>query len=300
MKRSCQALLLFAAVACGLLALCAESTPLDDYVAKDDGVYSYYDTGLVLEGMSPRGGVPTPWKGYVLNMTSQLWLTPEDSTQPVWWHILVVVVPETVVHTDKAILWITGGDNDEDSSPVPAATDEDMVVTANLAVNTGTVCAALFQVPNQHITFYGDPLLKRRSEDSLVAYGWAHFLDYPDEPEWLLLLPMTKAAVKAMDTVENYVKNQVQQPQQQQQQQQQQQEEDSGRGASAGAGATINQWGVAGASKRGWTTWLTAAAVTDRVMLAAPVVFDELNITANLHHHYQAYGGWSFAFQVII
>ena len=104
MKRSCQALLLFAAVACGLLALCAESTPLDDYVAKDDGVYSYYDTGLVLEGMSPRGGVPTPWKGYVLNMTSQQWLTPEDSTQPVWWHILVVVVPPPYFHAPYLLL----------------------------------------------------------------------------------------------------------------------------------------------------------------------------------------------------
>ena len=108
----------------------------------------------------------------MLNMTSQQWLTPEDSTRPIWWHILVVVVPETVTHNDTGMLWITGGNN-EGSGVIPSAEDEDIVVTANLAVNTGTVCGALFQVPNQHITFSGDPLQKQRSEDSLVAYGWA-------------------------------------------------------------------------------------------------------------------------------
>lgn len=85
---------------------------------------------------------------------------------------------------------------------------------------------------------------------------------------------MTKAAVKAMDTVEDFIKHSDEMSQ-----------------------STIVKWGVTGASKRGWTTWLTAAVVTDRVFLAAPVVYDELNFTHNLHHHYQAYGGWTWAFQ---
>ena len=32
------------------------SNPLDDYVAKDDGLFSYYDTGIRMEGKSPRSG----------------------------------------------------------------------------------------------------------------------------------------------------------------------------------------------------------------------------------------------------
>ncbi|CAF1225208.1 unnamed protein product, partial [Didymodactylos carnosus] len=51
-----------------------------------------------------------------------------------------------------------------------------------------------------------------------------------------------------------------------------------------------------GASKRGWTTWLTGA-VDSRVIGIIPIVMDELNFLANIKHHYQAYGGWSFAIE---
>jgi len=53
---------------------------------------------------------------------------------------------------------------------------------------------------------------------------------------------------------------------------------------------------VAGASKRGWTTWLVGA-VDKRVIAMCPLVMDLLNLVKNIHHHYQAYGGWSFALQ---
>lgn len=48
-------------------------------------------------------------------------------------------------------------------------------------------------------------------------------------------------------------------------------------------------------SKRGWTTW-TTAAVDKRVIAFAPLVMDLLNVIQNTHHHYRALGGWSFAF----
>jgi len=51
---------------------------------------------------------------------------------------------------------------------------------------------------------------------------------------------------------------------------------------------------VAGASKRGWTTW-TTAAVDKRIIACIPLVMDELNFAKNVKHHYSAYGGWSFA-----
>ena len=55
-----------------------------------------------------------------------------------------------------------------------------------------------------------------------------------------------------------------------------------------------SQFIVGGASKRGFATW-AIGAVDPRVMGLVPIVNDELNIVKNLHHHYRAYGGWSFA-----
>ena len=51
---------------------------------------------------------------------------------------------------------------------------------------------------------------------------------------------------------------------------------------------------VSGASKRGWTTW-TTAAVDTRVIAIAPAVIDMLNVEPSFVHHYRAYGDWSDA-----
>lgn len=47
-------------------------------------------------------------------MTSQRWLTdadfsPESESGSIWWHYLVVIVPDEVKYTRNATLWITGG-----------------------------------------------------------------------------------------------------------------------------------------------------------------------------------------------
>ena len=55
-----------------------------------------------------------------------------------------------------------------------------------------------------------------------------------------------------------------------------------------------SQFIVGGASKRGFTTW-AVGAVDPRVMGIVPIVMDELNFVKNMHHHFRAYGGWSFA-----
>ena len=107
---------------------------------------------------------------------------------------------------------------------------------ANIAVATHSVVAELRMVPNQPLTFSDDG--KPRVEDEMIAYTWDKFLRTGDE-SWPARLPMTKAAVRAMDTVTAYA-------------------------AGLPAKVKVDRFVVSGASKRGWTTW-TTAAVDDRV-----------------------------------
>ncbi len=45
--------------------------------------------------------------GYIWNFTSQQWLTSTDSSQSVWWHHLVIIVPDNVDPTcDMGTLYV--------------------------------------------------------------------------------------------------------------------------------------------------------------------------------------------------
>ncbi|CAE7854990.1 unnamed protein product, partial [Symbiodinium microadriaticum] len=85
------------------------------------------------------------------------------------WHILVVIVPDTVVWKRNASLWVTGWSN---TSPLPTAKDEDVILAAELAMGTNMIMGSLFQIPNEHIIFSSDPLQKSRSEDAIIAFTW--------------------------------------------------------------------------------------------------------------------------------
>ena len=85
---------------------------------------------------------------------------------------------------------------------------------------------------------------------------------------------MTKAGVKAMDTVQAFFTS------------------DTAPEEIQNLGVNPTQFVVAGASKRGWATWMVGA-VDPRVMAIIPVVMDELNFAENIKHHYRSYGGWS-------
>lgn len=119
------------------------------------------------------------------------------------------------------------------------------------AVATGSVGADLKQIPNQPTVFKADPTQRQRGEDRIIAWTWKTFIENPDDPSILLRLPMTKAAVRAMDTIIEFSKEK--------------------------AGIDIKKFMIAGASKRGWTTW-TTAAVDKRVFMAAPIVMDMLSL----------------------
>src|SRR5205085_8656729 len=121
----------------------------------------------------------------------------------------------------------------------------------DMAVRTKSVIAELRMIPNEPLTFAGET--KSRTEDEIIAYTWEKFLKTGDET-WPLRLPMTKAAVRAMDTITAF----------------------SASTENGKAKATVAKFMVSGGSKRGWTTW-TTAAVDDRVVAIVPYVIDCLN-----------------------
>ena len=200
-------------------------------------------------------------KVYVINMTSQTWRSTSEVNRTLWKHWLTIIVPNDVA-SDTALLWINGGSNNR---PAPSGPDGMLV---EIALQSKTVVADLRMVPNQPLVFTDDPG-NQRHEDAIIAYTFDKFLKTED-PTWPLLLPMVKSAVRAMDTVQSHVDK-----------------------ATAGK-LKINHFVVAGGSKRGWTTWLTAA-VDKRVRAIAPIVIDVLNMGVQMQHHYAAYGFYSSA-----
>jgi len=202
-----------------------------------------------------------PGKGqttHVLEMTSQAWLTTNEVDRPLWKHWLTIVRPDTVAHS-TALLFITGGAND---GKVPKSADGNLV---QVALATKSVVAELRMVPNQPLVFAGET--EGRKEDSLIAYTWDKFLRTGDA-KWPARLPMTKAAVRALGTVSAFC------------------------GSADGGNVKVDKFVVAGGSKRGWTTW-TTAAVDKRVVAIIPIVIDVLNIEPSMMHHYAAYGFWA-------
>jgi PhoPQ-activated pathogenicity-related protein len=211
----------------------------------------------VLRDLPARGVTAT-----LLEMTSQRWLTAAEVDRPLWTHWLTVIRPPAAA-SDVALLFITGGSHER------AAPSRPPDWLADIARDTKTVTAELRLVPNQPIVFMDDPEKKPRTEDDLIAYTWDKFLRTGDE-RWPARLPMTKSAVRAMDAIAAFVKS------------------------PEGGGGAVNRFVVSGASKRGWTTW-TTAAVDSRVVAIVPAVIDMLNVEPSFVHHWRAYGAWSEA-----
>merc|ERR1711962_525996 len=253
---------------------CAGYDCLQEYVLKEDGAYSWFDTGhrLRVDATEGRGG----WTGYFLNFTSQQWLTSDLVSRSEWWHILVVVVPDQLSTTDETLLWIGSGGNKD---PLPDLADYDLLVAGGIATTNHVVTAALFQVPNANIVFAEDPEQASRSEDAIIAFTWWKLaMDPSAGPAYILQLPMAKAGVKALDTVENFLTSATAPPEIQ--------------------ALELNPTHhiVSGASKRGYSTW-HVAAVDPRVIAMVPIVMDELNFAENVQHHYRSLGGWSFVLE---
>jgi len=240
--------LLFAAAAFAFVDSfsASEQTALDRYVAQADSNFSYNLVRTV------------PGKDYttfVLGMTSQSWLTTNEVDRTLWKHWLTIIKPNKVT-SSTALLFIGGGSNEKDA---PADADSKLV---KVSLATGSVVAELRMVPNQPLVFAIDG--EKRTEDAVIAYCWDKYLRTGDE-RWPTRLPMTKSAVRAMDTITAFC------------------------AGPDGGQTAIDSFVVAGGSKRGWTTW-TTAAVDKRVVGIVPMVIDMLNIEPSFIHHWEAYG----------
>lgn len=190
-----------------------------------------------------------------LTLTSQTW------QETAWRHQLFVLLPNSAPQdVSHALLFITGGSwkdryaEELDAQELPG----DSALFVTLAEQLKTPVVVVRQVPFQ-------PMFGGRYEDDLIAHTFEKFVRTGDE-EWPLLLPMVKSAVKAMDASTEWVQQNW--------------------------SREIKTFTVTGASKRGWTTWLTGA--TDRRAVAlAPMVIDVLNMSPQMKHQREVWGTYS-------
>jgi PhoPQ-activated pathogenicity-related protein len=199
-------------------------------------------------------------------LTSQMWPKPEKSQASLLWeHTLIIYRPDQV-KTEQALLYVDGGTRHGQESANKKHFH--FIDFKRIAAETQSVVIDLRDIPNQFLTFEdGIP----RTEDGLVAYSWNQYLDQPAKHfYWPVHLPMTKAIIKAMDASQQILAENHQ--------------------------LKISHFVVAGASKRGWATWL-AALSDERINAMVPIVIDILNTKKNIVHIYESYNNnWPIAF----
>jgi PhoPQ-activated pathogenicity-related protein len=136
-------------------------------------------------------------------------------------------------------------------------TERDRALIRALLRQARLPVAVLYDVPNQ-------PVFGLR-EDDLIAHTFERYLETGD-PSWPLLFPMTAAALRGIQAV---------------------------RDATRDDANPITRFVVTGASKRGWTTWLAAAAGLPEVVGIAPLVYDNLDLSAQMAHQLRSWGRFS-------
>lgn len=137
----------------------------------------------------------------------------------------------------------------------PGLADTSLGLSASGMIEAPLV--VLYNIPNQ-------PLFGM-NEDDLIAHTFQEYLNSGDE-SWPLLFPMTKSAIRAMDALQEYSRRELKTP--------------------------IEDFVVGGASKRGWTTYLTGAS-DPRVRAIAPMVFDNLRFKAQMPRQLALWGKYS-------
>jgi PhoPQ-activated pathogenicity-related protein len=227
------------------------------------------------------GTIPVPvlYTVFDVSMTSQTWRSSADVNQTVWQHWVRIIIPSAVTGPllSTAILLINGGSYSSTPPSTDPSSDPEFAKFGEAAVALHSVVVDLEDVPNEPLTFTGDPT-NSRTEDEIIAYTFDQFMNnigQDGNSTWPALLPMVKSAVRAMDTA---------------------QAEMPAFSLVTNNPVLINNFVVTGYSKRGWTTWLTAA-VDPRVVAIIPGVFDNLNQAEQMVHQYEVYGFFSQAVQ---
>ena len=191
-----------------------------------------------------------------LSVTSQTW------QGIAWRHQLFLLIPEGIAPDIHRALFVIEGGSWKPSLAEPPKEGEDLPgeapIFAALAREAKTPVAIMLQVPFQ-------PMFEGRREDALIALTFQKFLQ-TGKRDWPLLLPMVKAAQRGMDATQEVLKQEFDRK--------------------------IDTFTVTGASKRGWTTWLTGAN-DPRANVICPMVIDMLNIRPQMVHQVEAWGDYS-------
>ena len=211
---------------------------LDEYIHNNDRSFRWEVTSHSADdnGMS-----------CTLTLTSQTW------HDIVWKHTMFVIEPAKLTHPDHCALFITGGANGD------GPRESEMQNAREIASLTGMYVAVIWQVPNQ-------PLLGGYNEDGLITETFLKTLETKDT-SWPLLFPMAKSAIRAMDAVQELVKEH--------------------------RSRDIKGFVVFGASKRGWTTWMAAATKDSRIIAIAPMVINVLNMQPQSAYQMTNWGYYS-------
>lgn len=130
------------------------------------------------------------------------------------------------------------------------------VLGVELSKKIGAPIAFLHGIPKQ-------PLFGGKKEDALIAETFVRYLETKDA-SWPLLFPMVKSLIRAMDTLQAFAKQEW--------------------------NYDVKDFVVSGASKRGWTSWLTGATGDKRVKAIAPLVIDTLNMPVQMDNQVKAFG----------
>lgn len=185
-------------------------------------------------------------------LVSQQWRGVE------WTHEVSLFRPADLVEAGQMLLWIDGGSTPQlPEGPVTEPTGA-VEILARVAAAAGLPAAVVRQVPHQ-------PMFGGMVEDDLIAHTFVEFVKTGDVT-WPLLLPMAKAAVEAMTAAQEIARDRWQ--------------------------LAIDGFVTTGASKRGWTTWLSAA-MDDRVTGLVPMVIDMLSLAEHVGLQKKSFGGMS-------
>lgn len=201
------------------------------------------------------------------NMTSQSW-SPGGQVQPAQWqHNVNIYIPNNVIKSHHAL--IVANNSSRPSSGVANAAQSHEISQAmlvSIARATKTIVISVTDIPNQPLVYDGDS--RPQSEDYSVAHSWSLFMNNPAlRSQASIHIPMAAAVSQAIRMAKDELKEQG-----------------------------ITRFIVTGASKRGWSSWLTFISDPD-VDAVVPFVIDLLDTRDALTHMYRSYGGnWPIAF----